>query len=123
MLEILGDGRALDDFRKAGRIDIMLDNNSVLLSVFVHIVEPFPNAVVQLDIGPETMEAAAREPDMILLGFVVHQFHIGQNVGSILADGDTVALGPKLFRRLANSLDEPELLHVARRKGAVEVVN
>ena len=95
----------------------------MLLTVFVYIVEPFPHAVVQFDIGPETMEAAARELNMILLGFVVHQFHIGQNVGSILADGDTVALGPKLFRRLANSLDEPELLHVTGRQGAIEVID
>ncbi len=101
----------------------MLDDHPMLLPVFVHIVEPLPHAVVQLDIGPETMEAAAREPDMILLGFVVHQFHIGQNIGSILADGDTVALGPEFFRRLPDSLDEPELLHVTGRQGAVEVID
>ena len=123
MLELPGDGRALDNLFQAGGIDVMLDDHPVLLAIGIHVAEPLPHALVQLDIRAIPAESFPGEPDSVLAGLVVHQFHVGQDVGGVLADGDTVALGPEFLRRLADGLDKPELLHIARREGSVEVVD
>ena len=123
MLEFLGNGGALDNLREAGGIDVMLHNHALFPAVGIHMGEPFPHAFVELDIGPVAVEILAGELDAHLPGLVMHHFHVGKDVRSILADGNAVALGPELFRSLADSLDETEFLHVSRRQGAVEVVN
>ena len=123
MLEFPRNGGALDYLVQAGRIDIMLNDYAVLLPVFIDVAEPFPHAFVQLDIGPVALEVLPGELDAVLAGFVVHQLHVRQDVGCILADGDPVALGPEFLRRLADGLDEAELLHITGRKGSVEVVD
>ena len=101
----------------------MLNDDAVLLPVFIHVPEPVPDAFIQLDVGPVAAEIGPGELDAVLPGFIVHQLHIGEDIGRILADGNAVALGPELFRRLADGLDKAEFLHIPRRQRAVEVIN
>ena len=123
VLELVGDRTALDDLLEAGRIDVVLDPHAVRLAVAVDQAEPFAHAVEQLDVLPEALEVLAAELDAVALRLVEHQLHIGKDVGRVLADGDAVAHPPEFLGRLADGLDEAELLHVARREGAVIIVN
>ena len=62
------------------------------------------------------------ELDAVALSLVEHEFHIREDVGGVLADGDAVAHPPEFVGRLADGLDETELLHVARRQRSVKIV-
>ena len=123
VLELLGNGGALYDVRKAGLVDVVLDYDAVGLSVGVYVLEPVTDALVELDVRAVFLEAFVSEFDAVSFGFVVHQFHVGEDVGGVLALCNAVAFGPEFRGRLADGLDEPELLHVAGRQSAVEVVD
>ena len=122
MLEFLGDGRTLDYFLQAGGVDVVLHPHSLLPAVLVHQREPFLHSLEEFDMLAELLELAAPERDTRLAGLVEHQLHVCQHVAGILPDGDSVAHLPEFFLGLADRLDEPEFLHVARRQSAVEVV-
>ena len=53
----------------------------------------------------------------------IHQLHIGQDIAGILPDGYLIALVPEFPGCIPDSLDEAELLHVARGKSPVKVIN
>ena len=123
MLEFIRDGGALYDLLQAGGIDVMLDLDTVRFAVFVDQPEPAADAFVEFDVLAELLELLATEGDVVLLRFVEHQLHVGQDIAGILAAGDVVTLGPELLRSLSYGLDESEFLHIARRQRAVEVVD
>lgn len=123
VLELFGDRATFDDFLKSGGIDVMLDPHPSALSVFIDKVEPRSHALEEFDILSEFLELAAFQLDIILLGLIYHQFHVGQDIARILSCRDAVTHFPEFLRRLAYGLDESELLHVSRGKRAVEIVN
>ena len=123
MLEFAGDGGALDDFLQAGGVDVVLDLHPVRGAVLVDVPEPVADAVEEFDVRPVAVEVTAGQLDPVLLRLVVHQFHVGEDVGGVLPPGDAVALGPELLGRLVDGLDETEFLHVAGRQGSVEIVD
>ena len=101
----------------------MLYDHRTAAAVLVDCAEPLLNSVEQGYVAAESAEVLLAQGDLVRLGLVVHQFHIGQHVGCVLPYGDVVGHPPELLGGLAHCLNEPELLHIARRQSAVKVVN
>ena len=101
----------------------MLDADAVPFAVLVDEAEPVPDPIKEFDVLPVAFETFPGQADAVRAGFVEHEFHVGEDVGGVLALGDAVALGPELLGGLADGLDEPEFLHVAGGEGAVEIVD
>lgn len=115
VLEFVGDGRALYHLLQSRGVDVVLDLQSDACTIFVDEREPLLYATEELYIPAEALEGFAGERDMVLLGFIQHHIHIGENAVGILAHGQFPVLIPEFLLRLSGCLDESELLHVAGR--------
>ena len=100
----------------------MLDDDPMLLPVFIHRREPLPHSVEKLDFFPESSEILSGEANPKPAGLVEHELHITEYIARVLLDGNVIALGPELLRVLSDGLNESELLHIARRKRPVKVI-
>ena len=121
--ELLGDWGTLDNLLEAAGIDVVLHLHALSAAVLVDESEPLPHALEKHHVLAELAEGLTAQADALATGLIVHHFHIRKHIGCILTHCELVGHIPKLLRRCANRLDESELLHIARRKGSVEVID
>ena len=123
VLKFLGDRCALYHLLQSRGVDVVLYVQSDTVAIFIHERKPLFYAAEQFYILAEFLKRFPGERDIILLGFVEHQIHIGQNAVGILTLCKLSVFLPELVFCLACSLYESKLLHIARRQCAVEIIN
>ena len=101
----------------------MLQLDAAFGGIGVDPREPLANALVQFDILSRPGERLATQRNAGTLGFVQHPVHIGEDRVAVLFAGGFIALLPELAVAFADRRNKVVLLHVARRKRAVEIVD
>ena len=100
----------------------MFDLHSLATSVGINETEPVFYSVKKFNAFTKLLEVASPQFDSGFPGFIKHQFHIGEDVAGILPYCNLIAFLPEFPRLFPDGLDEPEFLHVSRRKRAVEII-
>ena len=127
VVEATVDRGALDDLGQARRDQVVAQHHAVALRVLLDVgadgVEPGLHARIHLDVLALRDQVAAVDADVLLLGLLVEQVHVGdERIGGVLL-GQAVALGPEGFRIGVDLGQEGIFLHRLGRERAVEIVD
>ncbi|MNQ62738.1 hypothetical protein D3C85_770940 [compost metagenome] len=124
--EGLGDGAALDHLLQTRRDDVVLNLKAVLGAEFIHAVEPgaVAQTLEQGHVAAVIPQRLARDGRALLARRLQHHLHVHQDAVAVGGDGPgTDGLVPELGRRHPDRGNEADLLHIAPRQGAVEIID
>lgn len=123
LAELVSNLRTLDNLGQTRRVDIVHHIQSSLSSIGVDAREPLFDALIELNPATRLLECFATQRESLGLCLLNHLGHVCKDAVGILLLGKRVSLVPKLLVALANGRDKVILLHIARREGAVKIVN
>ena len=125
--EVLVDLGALDDLGQARRHQIMFERDAVARAFLFHISrdvgEPRFDTGVQLNIAPLRHQILAIDAQVLLLGLLVHQVHVGDQRIGALSLGNARTLGPEILGLDAELRQKRIFLHRLRGERAIEIVD
>ena len=123
LLELLGNSTAFDHLLDTRTIDIVLDFDANLCCIGIDMIKPLSDTRKETYCLAKLAQHISRTANTCTLCLSLNGIHHHRNTTRIIGLGDLVAKIPK-FRRISvtNSLQESELLHIARREGAVKVI-
>ena len=122
MLELVGDGCALDNLLHTRRVDVVQQTDASLGSIGIHTGKPPLHAIVIDNVASRLLERLTTKRQALALCLLNHSCHIGQNGVGILRLGKDVGIVPELLVALAHGGNKVILLHIAWRECAIEIV-
>ena len=121
--EFVGDLRSFDNLFQTRGVDVVQNPDAPLFAVGVDPRKPLLHAVEQRHAASRILERFAAERQAFRFGLLNHPGHVGEDHVGVLFFGERVGFGPEVLVAFADRRNEVVLLHVARGKRSVEVVD